>query len=266
MNIIIEDINLNWEYWFELIFTTNYLRNRNSIQIRKFSFYKLNIERKPHLIHIKRIDIKDFVIVKRFITEWKKDQARVKKEILINYVNDYIYRMLLPNDRIMKAFKVIWCQKKDGFSFDLIFVNRVRTSHHFTIKKLMFSPSPFESFLFIKEMNVNELIQSTRSFISVFINIDNSENELVSHTSQSSTPSSPTHTLQKNTSSTQLQIETPSQSNQPQPLYSNHLYLIPRNLSSDSIQYILIAEAFEKIESYKPKSYKKTIVNDPFRD
>ena len=29
---------------------------------------------------------------------------------------------------------------------------------------------------------------------------------------------------------------------------------------------MLIIEAFEKIESYKPKSYKEIIVNDFFRD
>ena len=158
MNIIIENINLNWEYWFKLIFATNYLRNRNSIQIYKFFFYKLNIERKSRLMHIKRINIKDFIIIRRLITEWKKGQTRAKKEILINYVNDHIYYMLLSNDRIMKTFKVIWCQKKDGPSFNFIFINRVKTSHHSTVKKLMSSPSPSESFLFIKKMNVNEFI------------------------------------------------------------------------------------------------------------
>ena len=136
----------------------------------------------------------------------------------------------------------------------------MRASHHFTIEKLTPSPSPFESFLFIKKMNVNELIQFARSFISIFINTS-SENELISYTSLSST-----HTLQKNASSTQLQIETPSQLNQSQPLYFNHLYLIFRDFSSDLIQYMLIAEVFEDIESYKPKLYKKTTVNDFFRD
>ena len=57
------------------------------------------------------------------------------------------------------------------------------------------SPSPFKSFLFIKEINVNELIQSAKLFNSIFINIDNFENELVSHTSQSLTSLSSIHTL-----------------------------------------------------------------------
>ena len=48
-------------------------------------------------------------------------------------------------------------------------------------------------------MNINELIQFVKSFILAFININNSENELISHTSLSST-----HTLQKNISLTQL--------------------------------------------------------------
>ena len=47
----------------------NYLRNRSLIQIRKFSFYKLNIKRKFRLMHIKRINIEDFIIVKRFIID-----------------------------------------------------------------------------------------------------------------------------------------------------------------------------------------------------
>ena len=128
------------------------------------------------------------------------------------------------------------------------------------------TPSSFKSFLFIKEIDVNELIQFVKSFISIFMNIDSFENELTSHTSQSSTFLSPTHTLQENTPLTQLQIETSSQLNQPQLLYFNYSYLISRDLSSDLIQYMLIAEVFEDIESYKPKSYKKTIVNNLFRD
>ena len=51
------------------MFITNYFRNRNLIQSRKLSFYKLNIKRKPHLTHIKRINIEDFIIVKRFIID-----------------------------------------------------------------------------------------------------------------------------------------------------------------------------------------------------
>ena len=51
------------------MFIANYLRNRNSIQIRKFFFYKLNIERKPHLTHIKRINIENFAIIKRLIID-----------------------------------------------------------------------------------------------------------------------------------------------------------------------------------------------------
>ena len=51
------------------MFITNYLRNRNSIQIRKLFFYKFNIKHKSHLTHIKRINIEDFVIIKRFIID-----------------------------------------------------------------------------------------------------------------------------------------------------------------------------------------------------
>ena len=70
------------------MFITNYFRNRNSIQIRNF-FYKLNIERKFRLTHIKRINIEDFIIVKKTYNRLKrkKGQVRVKKEILINYIN-----------------------------------------------------------------------------------------------------------------------------------------------------------------------------------
>ena len=54
-------------------------------------------------------------------------------------------------------------------------------SHHFTIKKI--TSSFFELFLFIKEMNINEFIQFAKSFILIFINIDNFENELTLHIS-----------------------------------------------------------------------------------
>ena len=119
--------------------------------------------------------------------------------------------MLLSNDRIMKIFKIIWCQKKGDSFFDLIFVNRIKVFHHFITERLMSSPSPSasKSFLFIKKMNINELIQFARSFIFAFINIDNFENELTSHTSQSLSSLS-IHTLQKNASRTQLQIEASS--------------------------------------------------------
>ena len=42
--------------------------------------------------------------------------------------------------------------------------------------------SPFELFLFIKKINMNELIQSIKSFNLIFINIDDFENKLISHT------------------------------------------------------------------------------------
>ena len=73
-------------------------------------------------------------------------------------------------------------------------------SHHFIIEKMTFSF--FESFLFIKEMNMNELIQFVKSFISILININNFKNELTSHTSQSLTSLSflSTYILQKDAS------------------------------------------------------------------
>ena len=116
----------------------------------------------------------------------------------------------------MEVFKVIWCQEKGGPFFDFIFINRVKVSHHFTVGRLMSSPSSFASgsFLFMKEMNMDELIQFVRSFILVLMDIDNSENELISHTSQSSSFSS-THTLQEDAPRTQLQIEASPQPDQP---------------------------------------------------
>ena len=72
-------------------------------------------------------------------------------------------------------------KKNDSF-FDFIFINRLKFFHYFIIKKLTLSSSPFKSFLFIKEINVNELIQFVKSFILIFINTNNSENELTSHT------------------------------------------------------------------------------------
>ena len=149
------------------------------------------------------------------------------------------------------------------YFIDFIFVNRLKVSHHFTIKR-----SLSKSFLFMKKMNVNELIQFARLFASIFININNSENKLISHTSQSSTPLSSlsfssTYILQKNISRTQLQIKASSKS---QLLYFNYFYLISRDLSSNLVQYMLIIEVFENVESYKSKSYKEAIVNDLFRD
>ena len=59
----------------------------------------------------------------------------------------------------------------------------MKTFHYFIIEKLTFSSSSFELFLFIKKMNVNELIQFVKSFILIFININSFENELISHIS-----------------------------------------------------------------------------------
>ena len=42
----------------------------------------------------------------------------------------------------------------------------------------MSSSSFFKSFLFIKKMNMNELIQFVKLFILIFINTNNFENEL----------------------------------------------------------------------------------------
>ena len=112
-------------------------------------------------------------------------------------------------------------------------------------------------------MNVNELIQFVTSFISIFMNINNFENVFTSHISQSLTFLS-IHILQKNASLAQLQIETSLK--QSQFLYFNYFYLISRDLSSNLIKYRLIVEAFENVEVYKSKLYKKTIINDCFRD
>ena len=51
------------------MFIINYFRNRNLIQNRKLSFYKLNIKYKSYLTYIKRINIEDFIIIKRFIID-----------------------------------------------------------------------------------------------------------------------------------------------------------------------------------------------------
>ena len=120
----------------------------------------------------------------------------------------------------------------------------------------------------MKKMNMNELIQFVKSFTLIFMNTNNFKNELTSHIFQSltflsSSSFSSIYILQKNASRAQLQIETSLRS---QLLYLNHLYLISRNLSSDFIQYMLIVEVFEDVESYKSKSYKKVIVNGFFRD
>ena len=58
----------------------------------------------------------------------------------------------------MKVFKVIWCQKKGDALSNSVFINHIKTFYHFTVEKLLSSPSPFKLFLFMKKMNVNELI------------------------------------------------------------------------------------------------------------
>ena len=85
----------------------------------------------------------------------------------------------------------------------------MKAFHHFIIKRLIFSSSSFafKSFLFIKKINVNELIQFVRLFILALINIDNFENELTLYTFQSLLSSS-IYILQKDASRAQLQIET----------------------------------------------------------
>ena len=47
----------------------NYFRNYNLIQTRKLSSYELNIKYKFHLTYIKRINIENFIIIKRFIID-----------------------------------------------------------------------------------------------------------------------------------------------------------------------------------------------------
>ena len=91
-----------------------------------------------------------------------------------------------------KNFQNYLILKKKGSSSNLIFVNHIKTFHHFTIERLISSPSSFafESFLFIKKINVNEFIQFVKSLTLALINIDNFKNKLISHTSQSSSFSS----------------------------------------------------------------------------
>ena len=50
----------------------------------------------------------DYVQIRRSITEWKKFQKKIIKFKLIDYENDYIYRMLIFKKAIKGYFNVKW--------------------------------------------------------------------------------------------------------------------------------------------------------------
>ena len=85
----------------------NYLHNRNFIKSHKFILYQIHTNYKSHLNYIYRIEISNFIILRKFIINLKKNQKRVIKKVFIDYKNDYIYYMLLSNDNIIRSFKIV---------------------------------------------------------------------------------------------------------------------------------------------------------------
>ena len=114
VSTIVEDSELDWDYWTELVLTANYLRNRSPVAGRTLTPFEAATGHKPRISHLRRIGTPGYATRRRPATGWKKGQDRANKGILVGYEGDHIYRLLMPDDSIARSAKVVWGLEKNG--------------------------------------------------------------------------------------------------------------------------------------------------------
>lgn len=245
VSTVIEDTGIDWKFWPELVMAANYLRNRSPITGRKLTPYEAHTGCKPRLAHIRRIGTKGFATMRRPATGWKKGQHRAREGVLVGYDGDHIYRMLLPDGSIIRSSKVIWGREKNGLLPDPIPPQSPNDPAMGGNAPRPMAPPSAGNFLPVDAMDVDELIQSSRPVPR---------------------PSEPAETPSDSGAGTP--IVTPRSTPTVQgdaPLYPNHPYLIPRNLSPDPLAlYAMVAQA-ANTEPYEPKTYKEATANNSSR-
>jgi hypothetical protein len=109
---MLKNVNLSNKWWIQIRQTINYLRNRFSVTNRSIISYKIFINSKLFLNYLKRVEIKDLIMIRKSSTKWQKLQNQAFKITLFNYEKNHIYRMLISKNKVYRVQNVIWKNQK----------------------------------------------------------------------------------------------------------------------------------------------------------
>jgi hypothetical protein len=112
INIMFKNVDLDDKWWIKLIKTINYFQNRFLIIDKSITFYEVDTKKKFFFAHFRRIETIDYVMKRKSITKWKKLISRSFSIVLVEYEENYIYRMLRFNEIIYRVLSITWIKKK----------------------------------------------------------------------------------------------------------------------------------------------------------
>ena len=124
-NIFFKNNNLYFKWWFELINVINYLWNicsiTNLINNNKKSIisYKTFINYSYNYNFFRCIDQKNEYQIIKFNINYKKFDDYKISNVLINYKNEYIYRIIIETKKFKKCFNVEWYDNFNKTSFQI---------------------------------------------------------------------------------------------------------------------------------------------------
>ena len=122
-NIFFKNNDLYFKWWFELINTINHLRNICSITNLINNNEKSIISYKAFTNHLynynffRRIDQRNKYQIIKFNTNYKKFDDYKISNVLINYKNEHIYRVIIETKKFKKCFNVEWYDNFNKTSF-----------------------------------------------------------------------------------------------------------------------------------------------------
>ena len=118
INTFLKNSELFIKWWFELINSVNHIRNAlifisvTDDVDKSISSYQKFIDHVYFIERFRRIDQEGEYLMIKFNTEWKKFQDHRQREILIEYDEESIYRMIIISSNIYRFFNVEWLDNK----------------------------------------------------------------------------------------------------------------------------------------------------------
>lgn len=93
-NTFLKNSNFTTQYWVELIFSTNYLQNREPVIGRNIIFFEVDIGRPLRVGYLHLIGLSGFAQLRKLAISWHYFQDHVCILRLIGYKCNYIYRII----------------------------------------------------------------------------------------------------------------------------------------------------------------------------
>ena len=132
ISTFLKNFELFIKWWFELINSVNHIRNALIFIFviddvdKSISFYQKFIDHVYFIERFRRIDQEREYLMIKFNTEWKKFQNHRQREILIEYDEKSIYRMIIISSNIYRFFNVKWLNNKRFHSATKSFAHAFR--------------------------------------------------------------------------------------------------------------------------------------------